>query len=56
MFTFRTSPPLSYLPPNAEEMKQAAAKVGLQSFSRDLVADLCNLAAGGGVNTPSSHA
>ena len=55
MFTFRTSPPLSYLPPNAEEMKQAAAKVGLQSFSRDLVADLCNLAAGGVVNPPSAY-
>lgn len=55
MFTFRTSPPLSYIPPNAEEMKQAAEKVGLKSFARDLVADLCNLAAGGMVNPPSHY-
>ncbi len=55
MFTFRTSPPTSYISPNGEEMKEVAARVGLRSFSRDLVADLCNIAAGGTVNAPSAY-
>ena len=44
-FTFRTNPPATYIPPNAEEMREVAARVGLGGFSRDLVADLCNVAA-----------
>jgi uncharacterized protein with von Willebrand factor type A (vWA) domain len=32
-----------------------AEKVGLKSFSRDLVADLCNLAAGGEIRPPSEY-
>lgn len=55
MFTFRTTTPVSYISPNGEEMKETAAKVGLRSFSRDLVADLCNIAAGGTVNAPSAY-
>jgi len=55
MFTFRTSPPATYLSPSAEEMREAANRVGLRSFSRDLVADLCNLAAGGSINPPSAY-
>ena len=55
-YTFRTSPPpTSNIPPSAEEMREAAKKVGLRSFSRDLVADLCNLAAGGWINPPSVY-
>jgi len=55
MFSFRTSPPPTYLPPSGEEMREAAEKVGLGGFSRDLVADLCNLAAGGRINPPSAY-
>lgn len=54
-FTFRTSPPATYLSPSAEEMRGVANKVGLKSFSKDLVADLCNLVAGGKINPPSSY-
>ncbi len=54
-FTFRTSPPATYVPPNAEEMREVAKKVGLGGFSRDLVADLCNLAAGGVIQPPSAY-
>lgn len=54
-YTFRTSPPPTYISPSAEEMKEAAKKIGLKSYSRDLVADLCNLASGGGVNPPSGY-
>jgi uncharacterized protein with von Willebrand factor type A (vWA) domain len=36
-------------------MREVANQVGLKSFSRDLVADLANLAAGGQVNPPSSY-
>lgn len=54
-FTFRTSPPATYIPPSGEEMREAANKVGLRSFSRDLVADFCNLAAGGRINPPSGY-
>ncbi len=54
-FTFRTVPPATYIPPNAEEMREVAAKVGLKGFSRDLVADLCNLAAGGAIQPPSAY-
>jgi von Willebrand factor type A domain len=55
MLTFRTAPPQSYLPPTREEMREAATKVGLKTFSHDLVADLCNLAAGGQVLPPSAY-
>ncbi len=55
MYTFRTKAPAIYIPPNQEEMREAANKVGLKSFSRDLVADLCNLAAGGDIAPPSSY-
>lgn len=53
--TFRTSTPPTYLLPTSEEMRAAADAVGLRSFSRDLVADLINLAAGGEINPPSSY-
>jgi len=53
--TFRTAPPATYISPSAEEMREMASKVGLKSFSRDLVADLCNLAAGGSVVPPSVY-
>ncbi|MFH1408082.1 MAG: VWA domain-containing protein [Patescibacteria group bacterium] len=36
-------------------MKEVAGKIGVRSFSRDLVADLCNLAAGGKVSPPSAY-
>lgn len=55
METFRTSPPATYIPPSGEEMREAAGKVGLKSFSKDLVADLCNLAAGGRTCPPSEY-
>lgn len=55
MITFRTSPPATYIPPSQEEMREAANRVGLKQFSRDLMADLCNLAAGGRVNPPSTY-
>lgn len=54
-FSFRTSPPVTYLSPSAEEMRETAKKVSLGSYSRDLVADLCHLAAGGKINPPSSY-
>lgn len=54
-FTFRTSPPATYIAPSGEEMREMAKKVGLGSYSRDLVADLCNLAAGGRINPPSTY-
>jgi len=54
-FTFRTAPPATYLSPSAEEMREVASKVGIKSYSKDLVADLCNLAAGGKINPPSSY-
>jgi uncharacterized protein with von Willebrand factor type A (vWA) domain len=53
--SFRTSPPSNYITPSGEEMREAANAVGLKSFSRDLVADLCNLAADGTVNPPSHY-
>ena len=55
MYSFRTSPPPTYITPSGEEMKEMAGKVGLRGFSRDLVADLCNLAAGGTINIPSQY-
>ena len=54
-YTFRTTPPATYISPSGEEMREVAQKVGLGSFSRDLVADLCNLAAGGRINPPSAY-
>jgi Mg-chelatase subunit ChlD len=53
--TFRTSPPEFYIPPSPEEMREAADKAGVRTFSRDLVADFCNLVAGGRINHPSSY-
>lgn len=53
--TFRTSTPPTYLLPTSEEMRAAADAVKLRNFSRDLVADLINLAAGGEINPPSSY-
>ena len=54
-YTLRTTPPATYLPPTAEEMREAANAVELKGFSRDLVADLCNMAAGGAVCPPSAY-
>ncbi len=45
-----------YLAPSREEMREAANRVGLKTYSRDLVIDLANLAAGGRVNPPSKYA
>jgi Mg-chelatase subunit ChlD len=36
-------------------MREVAARVGLGGFSRDLVADLCNMAAGGSIQPPSAY-
>jgi Mg-chelatase subunit ChlD len=55
MKTFRTSPPAWYIPPTREEMREVAKGVELKSFAPDLVADLCNLAAGGDINPPSVY-
>jgi hypothetical protein len=55
MDSFRTRSPATYIPPTNEEMREMAQKVGLKSFSPDLVADLCNLAAGGIINPPSVY-
>lgn len=54
MEIFRTSVE-GYLAPSREEMRDAAEKVGLRSYSRDLTIDLANLAAGGKVNPPSKY-
>lgn len=43
----RTKAPLDFLDPTVEEMKEAAAAVGLKGYSRDLVTDLARMAAGG---------
>lgn len=53
MSTFRTRPPLTYLPPSREEMREAAKQAEVQKFSADLVEDFCNLAAGGEILPPS---
>ncbi len=53
--SMRTTTPPTYILPTGEEMRAAADAVGLRSFSRDLVADLINLAAGGDINPPSSY-
>ena len=53
--TFRTVPPATYISPTRDEMRVVADKVGLKSFSRDLVADLGNLAAGGSICPPSKY-
>ncbi len=45
----------NYILPTKEEMRGAANAVNLKSFSRDLVADLCNLAAGGKCRLPSEY-
>lgn len=55
MRTFRTKPPLSYLPPTREEMREAAETCEVRNFSADLVEDLCNLAAGGEILPPSEY-
>lgn len=49
----RTTAPSTYLPPTRGEMKEAAEKVGLETFSRDLVSDLTNLSAGGQLRLPA---
>lgn len=54
-FSFRTAPPATYITPSRDEMREVADRVGLKSFSRDLVADLGNLAAGGSICPPSSY-
>lgn len=54
-FTFRTSPPATYISPSRDEMKAAAQAVSLKEFAPDLVADMTNLAAGGRVNPPSAY-
>ncbi len=54
-FSFRTSPPMSYIPPTRDEMKTAAQAAKLPGFAPDFVEDLCNLAAGGAMNAPSSY-
>lgn len=54
MEIFRTSVE-GYLSPSREEMRDAANRVGLRSYSRDLAIDLANLAAGGKVNPPSKY-
>jgi len=54
-FTFRTSPPDTYIPPSREEMKEVATKLGVKGFAPDLVADLTNIAAGGQVSPPSAY-
>lgn len=53
--TFRTTPPPAYIPPGREEMREIAKSVGLKGFAPDLLADLCNLAAGGSLTVPSSY-
>lgn len=53
--TFRTTPPPAYIPPGREEMREIAKSVGLKGFAPDLLADLCNLAAGGSLTAPSSY-
>jgi len=53
MTTFRTRPPLTYLPPSREEMREAALKAEVRKFSADLVHDFCNLLAGGEILPPS---
>ncbi len=55
MFTFRTVPPDGYLTPTAEEMRVVAEQVGLSGYSRDLMADLAHLAAGGEIQKPSEY-
>jgi len=54
-FSFRTRPPVSYIPPTRDEMKTAAQAANLPGFAPDLVEDLCNLAAGGDIVAPSSY-
>lgn len=54
-FTFRTTPPATYISPTADEMREVGKRVGLAKYSKDLVADLCNLAAGGSVTPPSGY-
>lgn len=54
-FTFRTTPPPAYISPSAEEMRAMAQSVGLAKYSKDLVADICNLAAGGSITPPSGY-
>ncbi len=55
MGTFRTSPPRFYIPPTREEIRREAKKADLKHWSNDLVVDLCNLAAGGKINPPSTY-
>lgn len=54
-YSLRTAPSATYISPTRDEMRVVADKVGLKSFSRDLVTDLGNLAAGGSICPPSSY-
>ena len=47
----RTQCPLSYLSPNPHEMRQMAARLEIQHFSKEIVSDLAHVAAGGEVLT-----
>jgi uncharacterized protein with von Willebrand factor type A (vWA) domain len=55
MTTFRTLTPATYIPPGIEEMREVSKRVGLSGFSPELVADLCNVAAGGKLTLPSVY-
>lgn len=53
--SFRTTPPVDYLAPTREEMREVAKGVELKSFAPDFVADLANIAAGGAICPPSAY-
>lgn len=51
----RTSPSKDYLPPHDLEIKSMAQRVGLKSYSPDLVRDIANIASGGDILTSSEY-
>lgn len=51
VFMLRTTPPEWYIPPERDEIKSAAEKVGIRNYSRDLAVDLSNVIAGGSYKT-----
>lgn len=53
--TIRTIPPKDYLTPSNSEMKSMAEKIGLKTYSKDLAADIANIAAGGTYVPPSQY-
>jgi len=55
MSAFRTSPPSTYIAPSREEIVGKAKEMKVSKFSTEMVQDLCNLAAGGNINPPSSY-